>query len=81
MMHLFSQFRTAQSYTKDDIGLTNKAIGQPVALYVLKINNVKGTFSLSKPPKNPNPGEVLRLNGMAIEMNYTGRVVEYSVKR
>lgn len=81
MMHLFSQFRTAQSYAKDDIGLINKAIGQLVALYVLKINNVKGTFSLSKPPKNPNPGEVLRLNGMAIVMNYTGRVVEYSVNR
>lgn len=81
MMHLFSQFRTAQSYAKDDIGLINKAIGQLVALYVLKINNVKGTFSLSKPPKNPNPGEVLRLNGLAIVMNYTGRVVEYSVNR
>ena len=81
MMHLFSQFRTAQSYAKDDIGLINKAIHQLVALYVLKINNVKGTFSLSKPPKNPNPGEVLRLNGLAIVMNYTGRVVEYSVNR
>ena len=81
MIHLFSQFRTAQSYAKDDIGLINKAIGQLVALYVLKINNVKGTFSLSKPPKNPNPGEVLRLNGLAIVMNYTGRVVEYSVNR
>lgn len=81
MVHLFSQFRTAQSYAKDDIGLINKAIGQLVALYVLKINNVKGTFSLSKPPKNPNPGEVLRLNGLAIVMNYTGRVVEYSVNR
>ena len=81
MMHLFSQFRTAQSYAKGDIGLINKAIGQLVALYVLKINNVKGTFSLSKPPKNPNPGEVLRLNGLAIVMNYTGRVVEYSVNR
>ena len=81
MMHLFSQFRTAQSYAKDNIGLFNKAIGQLVALYVLKISNVKGTFSLSKPPKNPNPGEVLRLNGLSIVMNYTGRVVEYSVNR